>query len=61
MLKRNSAVFYKENLDIKPFLFIENKRLFISSEGFSTLEKNALICFQQAMLPFQSGVTALCR
>jgi len=24
---------------INPFLFIKNKRLFISSEGFSTLEK----------------------
>jgi hypothetical protein len=41
------------------FLFIKNKRLFISSEGFSTLEKNALICYQRAMLPFQSGVTTL--
>jgi hypothetical protein len=26
-----------------PFLFIKNKQLFISSEGFSTLEKNTLI------------------
>ncbi len=30
-------------VDFNPFLFIKNKRLFISSEGFSTLEKNALI------------------
>jgi hypothetical protein len=30
--------------DFNPFLFIKNKRLFLSSEGFSTLEKNALIC-----------------
>jgi hypothetical protein len=44
-----------------PFLFIKNKRLFISSEGLSTLEKNALICYQREMLPIQSGVTALCR
>jgi hypothetical protein len=25
----------------------------ISSKGFSTLEKNALICYQRAMLPIQ--------
>jgi hypothetical protein len=43
---------------IKPLLFIKNKRLFISSEGFSTLEKTALIFYQRAMLPIQSGVTA---
>jgi hypothetical protein len=31
-----------------PFLFInKNKRLFISSEGFSTLEENAMICFSE--------------
>ncbi len=36
---------------INSFLFIKNKRLFISSEGFSTLEKNALICYQRAKLP----------
>ncbi len=48
------------NEHVNPFLFIKNKRLFISSEGFYTLEKNALICYQSAMLPFQSGVTALC-
>ncbi len=41
---------------INPFLFIKNKRIFISSEGFSTLEKNAL----RAMLPIQLGMTALC-
>ncbi len=40
---------------LHPFLFIENKRLFISSEGFSTLEKNALICNQKAMLPVESS------
>jgi hypothetical protein len=28
------------------FLFIKNKPRFISSEGFSNLEKNALICYQ---------------
>jgi hypothetical protein len=44
-----------------PFLFIKNKRLFISSEGFSILEKNTLICYQRAMLPIHLGVTALCR
>jgi hypothetical protein len=37
-----------------------NKRLFISSDGFSTLEKNALL-YQWAMLLLQWGVTALCR
>jgi hypothetical protein len=46
---------------INPFLFIKNKRLFILSEGFSTLENNALICYQRAILPLQWGVTALCR
>jgi hypothetical protein len=45
---------------LNTFLFIKNKRLFISSEVFSALEKNALICYLMAMLPFQSGVTALC-
>jgi hypothetical protein len=34
-----------------PFLFIKNKRLFISFEGFSALQKNAMICSQMAMLP----------
>jgi hypothetical protein len=33
----------------------------ILAEDFSTLEKNALICYQRAMLPIQPGVTALCR
>jgi hypothetical protein len=33
----------------------------MSSVGSSTLEKNALICYQRALLPIQSGVTALCR
>jgi hypothetical protein len=48
-------------LCINPFLFIKNKLLFISSEGFSTLQKNTLICYQRAMVPIQLGVTALCR
>jgi hypothetical protein len=39
---------------------IHKKRLFISSEGFSTLEKNALICYQRVMLPIHLGVTAPC-
>ncbi len=42
----------KETLKLErlnPILFIKNKWLFISSEGFSTLEKNALICYQRAM------------
>jgi hypothetical protein len=43
----------------QPFLFIKNKQLFVSSEGFSTLEKTALICFQRAIPPIHSGVTAL--
>jgi hypothetical protein len=38
---------------VNPFLFVKNKRLFISSEGFSTLEKNTLICYQRAILPIQ--------
>ncbi len=46
---------------VNPFLFIKNKRLFISSEDFSALEKSAVVCSQRAMLPIQSGVTALCR
>ncbi len=36
------------------FLFIKNKQLFISTEGFSTLEKKRPDMW--AMLPFQSGV-----
>jgi hypothetical protein len=43
------------------FLLIKIKRLFISSQGFSSLEKNAVIRSQRAKLPIQSGVTALCR
>jgi hypothetical protein len=35
---------------LNPFLFIKNRRLFLSSEGFSTLEKNAMICYQRAIL-----------
>jgi hypothetical protein len=46
---------------LNPFLLIKNKRLFISSEGFYTLEKNALICYKREMLPLQWGGTALCR
>jgi hypothetical protein len=42
-----------------PFLFIK-KWLFYHQRGFSNLEKNTLICYQRAMLPFESGVTALC-
>jgi hypothetical protein len=42
------------------FLFIKIQ-LLISSEVFSALEKKAVICSQRAMLPLQSGVTALCR
>jgi hypothetical protein len=29
-------------------------------EGFSTLEKNAVLCSQRTMLFIQSGVTAQC-
>ncbi len=35
---------------LNPFLFIK-KRLFISSESFSILEKNTLICYQRAICP----------
>ncbi len=35
---------------INPFIFIRNKRRFMSSEGFSALENNALI-FPLAVLP----------
>ncbi len=44
---------------VNPFLFIQNKRLFISSEGISAVEKNAVICYQRTVLPIQSSVTAL--
>ncbi len=30
----------------------------MSPEGFSALDKNAVICSQRAMLPIQFGVTA---
>jgi hypothetical protein len=53
-----------DNPDFTPFnsfLFIKNKRQFISLEGFSALEKDHMLCSQRAMLPLQSGVTALCR
>ena len=43
----------KARSTFNPFLFIRNKRLFISSEGFSTLDKHALICYQRAMLLIQ--------
>ncbi len=42
-------------LFFNPFLFIKNKRLFISSEDFSVLEKNIVLCYQRAMLPIQSS------
>jgi hypothetical protein len=39
------------------FIFIKNKRpCVISSEGFSALEKNVVICPQRAMLSIQSGI-----
>jgi hypothetical protein len=44
-----------------PFIFIKNKRRAISSEGFSALEKNAVVRFQRAVLPIQSDITARCR
>ncbi len=40
---------------LNPFILIKNKRLVISSEGFSALEKNAVRCSQRAMLPIQWG------
>ncbi len=46
---------------INPFLIIKNKQQFTSSEGFSALEKNVVICSQKVMLPIQLGVKALCR
>ncbi len=53
-LHYNSVMFTLNNLSMSfnPSLFIKNKQLFISSEGFSVLEKNnAVICSQRAMLP----------
>ncbi len=46
---------------LKPFLIHQKITIFIYSEGFSAFGKNAMICYQRAMLPIQSGVTALCR
>ncbi len=46
---------------LNPFMFIKYKCRFMSSEGFSTPEKNAVICSQRAMLTIMSGVTARCR
>jgi hypothetical protein len=40
-----------------PFLFIKNKWLCTSSEGFSAIEINNVICSQKAMLHIKSGVT----
>jgi hypothetical protein len=40
---------------------IKNKQLFVSSECFSALEKNDVVCSQRAMLPIPLGVTAQCR
>jgi hypothetical protein len=46
------------NASINPFIFIKNKQLLISSEGFYALDnKNAGICSQRAMLPIQSHPT----
>jgi hypothetical protein len=42
-----------------PISYSSKMNGYLSSEGFSTLEKNALICYQRAMLPIQSGVSAL--
>ncbi len=42
---------YKMFYLFNPFLFIKNKWLFISSEGFSALEKNTVMCSLRAMLP----------
>jgi hypothetical protein len=33
----------------------------MSAEGFSALEKNAVICLWRAILPIQSGATARSR
>jgi hypothetical protein len=41
------------SVSLNPFLFIKTKWLLISAEGFSTLEKNTLICYQRVMLPLQ--------
>ncbi len=39
----------------------ENKPRVISSEGFSALEKNTVVCLQRDVLPIQSGITPRCR
>jgi hypothetical protein len=39
-----------------PFIFIRKKPRVISSEGFSALEKNTVICLQRDVLPIQSGI-----
>jgi hypothetical protein len=41
------------------FFFIETKRQFVSSKGFSDLEKNAVMCSQRAMLPDNSPMQIL--
>jgi hypothetical protein len=38
---------------VNPLIFMKSKRLVISSEGFSALEKNTMICSQRAILPIQ--------
>jgi hypothetical protein len=53
------------------FVFIQSKLVLIYSSKINgylyhqrvspPLKKNALICYQRAMLPLQWGVTALCR
>ncbi len=52
MNKKKQKPFYKYPKKrwplFNPFLFIKSKRIFISSEGFSALEKNAVICSQRA-------------
>ncbi len=55
VMKKNAVLYlhgpgWTKNFYINPFLFIKNKQLFISTEGFSILEKNAVICSQRAML-----------
>ncbi len=63
-MSENESLYHKfvgTYLYLKPFLFINNNKLSILSEGFSPLEKNALICSLGAILPIQSGVAALCR
>jgi hypothetical protein len=50
----NSSKFSKFAF-LSPFIFIENKRCVMSSEGFSVLEKKGMICSQRVMLPIQIG------